>query len=696
MQTAATERVCAVPAAEHAHDGVTRILRLVAILGIICMPAIVGRGAIGATAGLQTFAASQHPYFVPAHAILLYFWAPIVAVSACALLLSPGLLLSIALGAAANVNRWIVTGAAASIVVVSVAAAAVQSASGRPLRGGAFVAVVCSCAAACAAIALWRARRIRLAWPFEAGYSGATLAMMAAFPLMLAAVLTPKLYWENFNGDGAHAYESARLLLFHALPFWPPAAGGISSFPGIQSSLFAFPASWFIRLFGEFEFSARAPMLLYLPALFAAIAALIETGRFKRLGIAERVLIWLALIVFMTVMAYSATYNPYCADLAMPGAQDTLLMVCFLGFLLSFIEASLGGIWLFGALTYLSLPSGIQLIGLWLLATLILWRPKPAPQVRITATVLIVFTIAAWMLSFTLAKLGLPGPGDEYSPTELLNRYSYLMFSDWCRVLYLVVPCGILPAIALPVWRAQDHICRALTFVTVAYFASFYIQAFIVLHHFVPCMILPVIVFWRSDVAAAPAMRRILIPAAAVCGVAALFLSAPVSMQPDISGRVFGSEIADRIGGYADGSAEVFRRAEILRYIVPIDWEPVVPAQSFGGSPVVWNYYAQQAAPGAEKHYVIQRASGPPPAGMYLLKQEADTALYAVDGAVVARDRGLRPPTPAASAIYQIPRNLLFREAGPPPGVSIVNLRALSRRWGFDVPAWLKRMGVRR
>ncbi len=43
--------------------------------------------------------------------------------------------------------------------------------------------------------------------------------------------------------------------------------------------LFVIPESWFVRLWGEWEFSVRAPLLMYLALLYPVLTQLIRTGR---------------------------------------------------------------------------------------------------------------------------------------------------------------------------------------------------------------------------------------------------------------------------------------------------------------------------------------------------------------------------------------------------------------------------------
>ena len=241
-----------------------RALRLFALVAVACIPALVGRDAVRSVSALFSLADSAHPYFVSAYAGTLYLWTPLVVASVCFLFLSPGLFLSLALNSAKGVGQWMTSGLALSLIVVSAAAGIVQLIIGSPLRGGAFAATVVGCALICFGFFLMRLAQGRLSsWPLSQSHASTILLSLIVVPLILLIALSPKFYWENFNGDGAHAFESARLLLVQALPFWPSSAGEIASFPGVTSMLFAFPTSWFIRLFGEVEAAARLPFLIY-------------------------------------------------------------------------------------------------------------------------------------------------------------------------------------------------------------------------------------------------------------------------------------------------------------------------------------------------------------------------------------------------------------------------------------------------
>ena len=331
-----------------------------------------------------------------------------------------------------------------SLISVSAGAAAVQAVLGSPLTGGAFVATVFALAAGAFVLTLLRVRSGSAPrWPLASAHAHATLAGMLLVPVAILIALAPKFYWEAFNGDGAHAYEASRLLLDRAVPFFAAGSGEIRGFPGTTSFLFAYPASWFIRLFGELEVSARLPLLMFLPPLAAAIILLVNERRPVALAVPERWLVWLALVVYVVVIAFSATYSPYSADIALPATQDTLLVVGFLGYVLSFLRRSWGWTAAFAFVTCASLPNGLLLLGFWLVAWFLVRRPLPWRDAAVGGAILFGCLVAGALLPRLIALVGGPVPGEEYGLGGLLIRFAFLQLTDWTRLAYLIIEPGL-------------------------------------------------------------------------------------------------------------------------------------------------------------------------------------------------------------------------------------------------------------
>jgi hypothetical protein len=672
---------------------VSRLARLAVVLAVASLPVLLFPDVVARAAALYHLADSANPWFLPGHAALLYGAVPLVVLSAIALLLAPGLLLTLALGRSRNTADWLLHGFVISVLVVSGAAAAVQAVLARPLRGTGFTVTTLGCAALGLAVAWLRVRRSPFrAWPLDDPYARATLLLAAAAPWLLCIVLTPKFLWEAFNGDGAHAFESARLLLHHAVPFWDPAAGEIAGFPGMTSMLFTYPASWFIRLFGEWEVAARLPLLLFLPPLSGGLVALIGEGRARAPDIVERGIIWLAIAVYVVAISFSASYSPYSADIALPATQDTLLVLCFFGFVLSFLRHDWWFAALFALFTHLSLPNGFLLLAFWLVAASLVWRRARLQSITIGTALLVGCVLFTALAPRLLSLTGARPPGGEYGLGALLLRFAFLQVTDVRRLLFLILPCGVIPAFSLLLWRRQDAVARAFTLVTLAAFLFAFVQLHAPLHYYIPAMLLPLVVFWRIGPAEGRA-RSAVLGATAAAALGALLLSWPAGAQPFTASRVVGMSIDDRIGGYDVLQPEQLRASTLIRFIVPYDWDARVPDASLGGSPVAFNVYAHRDAAGP-RNYILQRAGDAAPAGATLVQAEDGFAIYVRDHAVWRSHLSLRPATPAGSMAYFIPRGILFRSVPLDDGPFVIDLPALATRLGIDVNAVAARLGI--
>jgi len=670
------------------------LVRLSFALALMMIPVLFDRGAIAEAGKLYALGATSNPYWVPSHGLLLYVRAPLVALSTCVLVMSPGLLLAIAAGMARTIEIWIDSALMLGIITVSVAAGVAQSMAGVPLTGWSFIAVVAATTIGSLGAACWRVVRTDAApAPWNTERAATSIGIIAFVAYATLVVLAPKFYWDSFNGDGAGSYETVRLLLSQPVPFWNEAAA--RPWPGITSMLFAYPASWFIRLFGSEEASVRLPWVLYLAALYCSIVALAEV-RLRRLSALALWLVALGLSVYATTMAFSATYSPYWADIAMPATQDTLMMVVFFTYILFFLTAHSMWMALAQLMVFVSLPSGQLLTGLWLVAAWLRIRPRPSRAILVSGAVLLACLAASTVVPRLLEALGLPAPGGEYGIGYLVRTYSSLALTEWGRVLFMVVPAGILPAIAMFAWRRHDEAGQALVLVCVGYFIINYIQGYTSLHHFVPTMLLPLVVFWRA--AEQPGWKRpALMSAVAASTLVALALSLPRNARPHLVSRAVGLTIEDRARGYDRSAPETFKRARLLSRVFPYDWDRRVPKESFGGSPPTWIYYANHRPPSAAPpNYVLQRPADPPPPGMKLIAMDSLGAVYVRSERMHALDLARRPPAPGGSRIYDVPRDVLFLTAEADHVTRRFSMKRALGAIGIDAEKLATRMGVTR
>ena len=84
-----------------------RVLVLGTVLPLLWLPAILGRPIVAEVASLHALGQSSHPYFQPQYAGLLYFVLPAVILSGFVLLLSPGVLIVLAMGQGAPLCEFV-------------------------------------------------------------------------------------------------------------------------------------------------------------------------------------------------------------------------------------------------------------------------------------------------------------------------------------------------------------------------------------------------------------------------------------------------------------------------------------------------------------------------------------------------------------------------------------------------------------
>ena len=626
---------------------------------LAAVPVLLDPGAPGRAVALLG-AGNGVPALDVASWVLFHVWAPVVATSALALVLSPGLFAAFAVGEE-QAGRWVLNALAWSILLVTAAAQGTELLLGQAITGRGFVLLVLLVLVATAGFS-WR-RVLRQAGqpaPWSGDANRSALIGIVGVPVLLLSLLAAKVFWESFNGDGAHAYESARLLLHQPVPFWPADAGAISSYPGLKTFLSSYPVSWFIRLFGEIEAAARVPYLLFLLGLYGGLIALIETGRARRPASLPRGFVWLGLIVFTFVMAYSATYNPYHADLALPGTEDTLFLAWSTGFILAFIERRAAGIAGFAVLTYTTSPGGLIILGLWCAVAFLLWPARPWRECGIAAGTIIGCMVLERAAPGLLTLLGLPVPGNEHATGALAQRLTNVQWRDVHRIAFLLVPGGILPALWLLTWSRQDRIARALTAATIAQFLFFYLQARVSLHYFAPAMVLPLVVFFRDDAWTDPGSKRRLVIATTIGALAAAWLTLPSGLAPHLQARVVGSAVQDESTGYDSVSPAAFHRAALLTHLFPLPASDSVPDRSYGGSPLEWNYYAHRGVRSGPPAYLLRSVTLAGPSGAERIADDGVTALYVLDESAWRGHQAYRAAGRGLPRLFRILNSTLF------------------------------------
>lgn len=592
---------------------------------------------------------------------------PVMVLGTIWLCLAPGLLLAVAFGRLASLGHWMGSGLVWSLVTVSVTVEAAEALAGGPLRGAAFVALVAGLAAVCGAVALMRPAAGSGAVAPGPRWAGQAWPIVVTTYVLVVA-LFPKLFVEAFNGDGAHTYDATRLLLYRAVAFFGESAGGISGFPGMNSVLFTYPGAWFMRVVGETEAAVRLPVLLYLavlgPVVLSAAASGVRAPRPR-----DGWLVMASLTVFLVVQAFSATYDPYSADIALPATQDTLFLALFVSLILATLEhrpLALYGLTILGVLCS---QAAVAMTVFWLAARWVADRRARVVVPR-QAAAFVAGVVTVTLLGVLMSALGVPAPGGEHGLLALLRKFVTLQVTDVRRLLFVFVPVGLYPVLALTRLSRREPVTDALALLLAASFGLYYVMAFYSLHYLVPAMIFALLLFWRTELARTEPSGVWLGAGAGAAAALALYLSLPVEAGVYTATRDLGRKIdVSAIVGYETAQNTAWAHLDDLSQLFPKDMDPAVPDAQYGGSPLAFHIYAQQARGGND-------AAKP-----YAFVPDASGAWRPVirDQAAFAADRVLRPAGSRGAPLYDIPRDLLFQRGTEQAGFAVLDFRPLAK-----------------
>lgn len=646
------------------------------VIGAALLVTWLGRPLIGAISEDYWSRASSAPQGLLV-LFKLYILAPAVVLCTLFTLLAPAAVFLVGAGA---VRSW--TSFPAQVLCLSLPLLAVSTSLVKLLAAltpSVFLLTIAVLDAVALLVALLRRRRARFAPVAVLPTAFRRRCLWAALLVGgLLIALMPKFFWENLNDDGVQALECGRLLSTQHLPIWDAETDKMHGFPGITTLAFVFPVSWFVQLYGPYEIAARAPHLLYLLVLFFAVLDLIEMGTKRVAGAGVECAVALALATYTVAMAYSASYDPYSADIAQPGARETLLLAMFLGACAAYWSHS--NLWFlaFAFATFASSPSGMPLLAL---LGILGWFSGRKSRSSHTAWMLAALGVCALG---AFAWQAVAGPS-EHSAGYLARRLLFWHFTDVKRLLILLVPCGFLPIIALLRPRRREALGWLLSLVCLIYFAFFYAQAFVALHYFAPAMVLPVIVFWRSRLQA-PTPSRWPVPLAIAGCCAALWVSFPQHSVANQSMRTLGQQTELGIGDYStDYQSTLERAAELFASAFTVDWDLIDPATEWGGQPAAWFHYASRPKPrGTQIQFLAQAASLPPPEGFQKIGASTRDVLYVRDMRIYRQWCSNPPSADYAASVYRLPRTTLFMHLGVRANTMDIDLRPFVRRWVYD------------
>ncbi|MGQ0643306.1 MAG: hypothetical protein ACT4P6_21380 [Gemmatimonadaceae bacterium] len=632
------------------------------IAGLTMLFASQGRHLLVRVGELFPAALPSSPYFVPEHAVLLYLGTG-AAVAACVvMLLTPGMLLVLAAGGEERSGAFLLKAFGASYALRVLAHGVALSTTVEQLTFNRFVAIEIAMDMPLAALAIWRASRGAVQWPLSAAQDKRRLAVSVLMPAVLVTALIPLFFWQDVTGDGLEALEIGYSLTWHATPRFPNSLGVGTVSAGMIAM--AVPVHWFVQLLGPIEAAARLPLALYLPILYAAITELIEWKAPRRLRVGEEGVLVLALATYVVAMCFNSTYDPYSADIASPGAAfETLTAVCLCASVLYVWKRELLWLLLFVAMGFLARPTELVFLMGLAIGIAIAGDDRRVAYLRYVAYGVVLCIVI--LLLHDVVWVGHIAGTKAYTIGQI-NRWRFLTFTDGARLLYAAVPGGLLPFLSLALWSKQDRESRYLTVACICYLALFYIQGFVAMHHFVPVMLLPMVVFWRMIMRATISWPA---PLAAAVTAACLWLSLPRRFDVDRSRRQVGCRTAYLAGDYLrdwDGHSVTLRAREPLRLLFRVS-AGSGPDRDLLLQPGPIHYYAARCKPDpATAQYVAVAAAAPAPAGLVRVGGDDTISVFVRDTAQWRAEGRNPPPTDWRSRIYSTPRETMHRTVGAP------------------------------
>lgn len=675
--------------------GLRRSYMLWSVLAFVAVAAAAffGIGPVRETVALYGFADRANPYFIPERALLLYVLTPLASLATALFLLAPGLMLAATFGHLKTAAFWILSAFGWSVLTITAAVTLLQSLTGHVPKGETFWLVVAVVGLVSLLLLLWR---LSLGHPLRVRLAEDRVDLFVAMAIYLACLilLSPKFYWENFTGDGHGSLKFARVFIEMLWPFWMPEAGTIAKAPGLSMVLFVIPESWLVRLWGETEFSVRAPYLMHLAMVYPVLLGLIRWGRQQTIAGIDHLLIVGALAVYTLSIIYSGGYNPYFGDSPMPAARETLSIAMFLGFALAYAHNRIHMMIVVGLMGAVTIPTGGLWLGMVAVAGTLIWRPHDWRRTRAAFAVTAFALCVSIFVPMLIQALGLNYPADgEFGPRAIVNRLRYVALLDWQRFLFVMVPCGIVPVFALLTWRRQDSLARLLTLATALFFLFFYLQGYrVLLHHFAPIMLVPVAVFWRSDLLADPRIRTVMRPVVAAGIAASLWLAWPAEMKMHTFDRQIGQHLetsgprfesadrapGDRFRGFNPVAIDTAH--ELLERLFPIGFDSQSAEERFYGAPLVWWYYSEFPKPdGQVINYRIKPLADARPEDGTLVAEHQIYGLFVRDLALYEQHRTTRLPTNTGAAIFVVSRDDMFGGGAQYGSRVVIDLVAVAR-----------------
>jgi hypothetical protein len=560
--------------------------------------------------------------------------------------LAPGLLAVLAFRPPARASSWIALSAPVAALVQMAVECARKLAGLEPdlwILGtvavdlALFVAVV------------WKRRPV----PFHTPADFRAAILLLGVPLVFAAAFAPAIFRKELTTDGVEALRMAISLDGWFLPRWP----GESGLKGFGQGLIAlaFPNAWFLRL-TEFEGAGRFTFLMSLGVIACGVLALVDVREAGRRSWIAASAVGVAVLAAGATLGLNVSFDPYFADPANPAGPEVYAVSMMVAAFVAMHERRTGVFLAAAVLAHATLPSGllfaVVLGAAWFLVT----RSRTAIARAGAAIALCVLVTLLYEKVYVPHALA-PGASLDSGSETIAGRMRLLTFTDFGRLPFLLLPCGIAPAVFLFFWKRQDAIGSIATLVTAAMFLFFFVLATYSPHYFAPAMVFALVPYWRW--VASPKFAWIGLAGA----VAGLALSLPRAIDVPEGYR----DVARRVGiiglpSLPNLDQDLREPAALLQRLAHYPWEDVDPRRQLVGNGLQLAIHSLASGPEApaSADWLAAPESMTPP-GYEPVASRAGWVLLARSGTSLEsiRDRGFA--TDFQARWYRVPRSALFR-----------------------------------
>ena len=620
-------------------------------------------------AAMEAYADLNGSYlsFVVENISFVFLEIPLVLLAILYVWIAPGLFLVLSYGSPRSFTDWIAKGFVATYIIQFLAVTIGKLGSEVPLSRFVFF---------CAIIAATGFIYVLTIWRFGYGQYQTALFKTPVFlrrmfiTLLISyagiTLLFPFIFWQDFNPDGLEALIIAESVSWYAFPRIVSPAGVLSVGTGVISP--AYPFHFFLMIVGPIEAAVRLPFLLLLPIIYSLLIGVIEWGKTRALGTVHELLIVLALAIFTVVTVFSASYDYYIADMAAPAAEDVMVVLCVLGLFYALYHQSVWTLIGYAVIGSFSRPTMFLFFMFIIGAILLVKRFSGKQWLSLLGIAIISSTICALLYQLLYVPTAIES-ATLPSSIQVFKRFRYLTLFDWQRIAYLLFPCGIIPVFALILFKKQDDASRVITLVTLLYFGFFYINAFVALHHFMPIMILPLVVFWRTylDVERSIPYHRVAIFTILFAGILSLWMSLPNHLSIVRIARTIGERTIFLVGDSNKELRTMNDQADILGEVAVGNGWYADPATEYLTWPLVIVYYADRSGLATSKHnYIVLPEDEAAPKDAIQVKQMHGIHLYVQDKELAKRDRFQPMNINYRSPLYDIAPETLFPYIGRP------------------------------